>query len=544
MGCSKEFVQEILESMQSPDQDYRSPCGCTPVIVSLDMQRPDITLLLLESGMSTSGIACSREKSPGWSAIHLASRDSSAIDVLKVLLVQESTTEMHLDYTVHPIHVAVDSRNHEALGLLLDHYLGPLESSLDTQSSLDSQASSGKIMGRSFLLNHRIAQENPFGPSELLPEHIQWPGPTPLHIAALSNDETSTRMLLKYGADVDSPDNVFCTPLYLAVQTSHFQVADVLLNNGANIHSRDFVSNTIGLQSGNVEILERLEKLGLDLSVSNIFGESLMDIALIRDSSPDMVVWCDRNNISTVGKSTRALYALSAFLNGEGRAIALNSISSVLEVRHLEMLGFPHILRLGHSSFLRKLLKRLSSVRGGAIDNVNCRGPVYPRKPLWMAAASGVPGGVEALIEAGAIVELDQLLEDDPLIAACQAGRMNVVKFLTRYVSMKANTNVFGTHDAIAASKHFPKIKTWLLQHRWTEQRRLEQIAKPSSEGALLRPWSGLDRKGIPLTGRWGRYYNQSTFDHAVQVYKQRRYLFGKVLCWDSGKPHPFVIEN
>ncbi len=79
----------------------------------------------------------------------------------------------------------------------------------------------------------------------LFPERAGEPGPvtihsrrsdgdTPLHIAAFAGNRHAVTLLLEAGADVNAKGDLSTSPLYCAVSAQHVQVAERLLQYGAD----------------------------------------------------------------------------------------------------------------------------------------------------------------------------------------------------------------------------------------------------------------------------------------------------------------------
>ena len=536
--CSIDLVDEILGSIEKLDCGYKNWCGCTPVILAVRTRQVDIAQFLFNKGLSTSGRVCLQEKNSGYSSIHLALMHPSFNNLVELLLTKEPAGDTHLDYEVHPLHVAVAYRNHDGLRLLIQHYLR----TISHEGAKDTEAK--KIFS---LLNHRARIDKPSRRLRLFPTEshkIDIAGATPLHIAAAMGDENSARILLGHGAAIDPLDEYFSTPLHAAAMNSRLPIVKLLLHHGANPQRRDDLNSTVAMIAthvGNLEAMLELEKFCPDFSVYNLYGESYISLAL-RSYRPQKVAFFLDKDIQASTTSTLDSTCLDSFwLRCKSAALVLNSLLAITKAEQLESLGISKLLHRRKVSLLVKVLKRLPPGHR-ALVNINSRGTIDPRTPLYLATISGRIKSIEALIRAGAVVDLESCIEDNPLIAACQAGRLAAVKFLVRYASMQASTDFMGTHDVISASKHFPEIREWLLRLRWVEQKRLVH-GESSPEQTTLRPWSGLERRGIPLVEHYGRYGGESMFGHAVALQVLRRDLLGSILCWDTDKPYPYVVE-
>ncbi len=62
---------------------------------------------------------------------------------------------------------------------------------------------------------------------------------TPLHVALDMGHVDIARLLLKHGADMNSRDNSRNTPLHLASEYGHLETVRLLVERGANIDAED-----------------------------------------------------------------------------------------------------------------------------------------------------------------------------------------------------------------------------------------------------------------------------------------------------------------
>ncbi|XP_031328203.1 ankyrin-3-like [Photinus pyralis] len=64
-------------------------------------------------------------------------------------------------------------------------------------------------------------------------------GNTPVHVAVSSNQVPGLRMLIRYGADINVENKDQYTPLMVALRVDNREIAQILLENNATIHSKE-----------------------------------------------------------------------------------------------------------------------------------------------------------------------------------------------------------------------------------------------------------------------------------------------------------------
>lgn len=105
--------------------------------------------------------------------------------------------------------------------------------------------------------------ERSFQPGFVCKEFIEakdYKGRSALHFAVRTNQVRHAELLIKYGADLDSPDSVLGrTPLFIAIYWNHHSMIHVLLRNQARLDTVD---------DGGMTVLHYLAKFGDSQTIS------------------------------------------------------------------------------------------------------------------------------------------------------------------------------------------------------------------------------------------------------------------------------------
>ena len=109
-------------------------------------------------------------------------------------------------------------------------------------------------------------------------------GFTPLHGVVGEHYFDMARLLIANGANVNAKNDSGTTPLHLA---AYPEMVEILVAKGADLESRDSSGST-PLHAATehpelIEVMEKLLELGADVNARNNFGQTALDIAVSRE---------------------------------------------------------------------------------------------------------------------------------------------------------------------------------------------------------------------------------------------------------------------
>lgn len=550
--------EQLIRAHVPLDFGHEGCCGCSPVLVAVEGRQHDIAELLIKNGFSVHGETCEQGTHPFWSSLHLAMRDDKHNEFLAGLLAAQDPGEFHLEYPIHPLHVASERSNDSGLEVLLKHCMKSIQKSQlpeTTEYGMDST-----ILHQQPRTDETSGMSNPISELEklqissvvnapmhhgmgmtLLDTDANILAATPLHVAAFSGSDKCASTLLKYGASIDLPASVDCrTPLHCAAMGGGAATASLLLNAGANAELRDSSGMTplmVAAEHGNQAALSQLLNRSVNLSSKCFRGrDALYHAALGGNAST--VSYLLQHGIKTSTPDAEGISIVRTMLAKRDyygmRSLALNEPALFEQIAWDDV--DPILYSVGETKMLklttRAILRHRSSSR---LDSLYAKHSLMT--PLGLAISASNLEALHVLLQQREFeVNDDSCDEGSPIIQACLNGFERAVEVLTRGGAKIAYVREGQVFNAVQAAERYPLIQQFLLVGRYTRQRKLlERPFRTSTADRVAESnvqfWSGLTRWEIPLIGKDGRFGNESTLDWAKRLKRVQRNFAGKVVA-------------
>jgi cytohesin len=108
-------------------------------------------------------------------------------------------------------------------------------------------------------------------------------GSTPLHLAAQHGHLEIAALLLDHKAVVDARDKAGKTPLHWATQSGHRDIVELLIAKGANVNAQDKQGDKPVILAPTKEIAKLLIDHGADVNARNVIGSTILSYAAMDD---------------------------------------------------------------------------------------------------------------------------------------------------------------------------------------------------------------------------------------------------------------------
>ena len=294
-----------------------------------------------------------------------------------------------------------------------------------------------------------------------------------LHIAASLGHADIARSLIEHGASVDSVDDYLWTPLHFAADEGQLQITELLIDFNANVNAiNDRLESPcmVAASAGFLQPIQALVQGGADLTLQDQDRYTALHIAA-SSGYLDIVSFLNTNmegyalNAETLSGES-VLITISRWVYPSHSSFFLNLAPnpSVYEPRKSNVL--TAVARTNDPAHLKKVLRRLGKE---LVPRLLAHRALRWGTPLYAAATQPAEKIIDMLLDAGAELELEGGEHGTPLMGACAAGRLGVVKTLVRKGAKTSYTKDDRVFSALLAAKHHKKVIRWLLVGRFME---------------------------------------------------------------------------
>ncbi|KAI1209261.1 ankyrin [Annulohypoxylon truncatum] len=508
----------LLRKSCQLDVDVPSCSGCSPLLVAIRHRQIDIIEQLLARRASTLKKGC--QSHFGLGPIHWILKDKGLTKVIPLFLERYlSDGGDLLSEAASPVYTAVEHDNLEGLQILLEHL------------QKNAQYYTNKVLGRhlttavSGAINQRAY--HPMMPS-------------PLHIAARNGFYEIAEYLLENGANPNARTKNLKTPLHEAISSKSHRIQDIaktLISHNAHIDCRDGLGRTPLMHAcinQNWELVKLLLYAHADPNKLDYNMDGLLHLAC---SSPR------RSKIPRVFRNLQILLLDPHHKNNDGVSaihkamccyqdvtLILNGTCGVQRTSPFPWDAFRAVENIPWlESAFTMFRRRIPPDTLRAIANTE---PSHGWSPLCMSASEGRLKVMENLLVLGASIEFEGCPDGTALLAACYAGRLESVILLVRRGAVLSYFGPNGFRTAFDKNKTPKRILQWLLVTRYTDQGKIKEAPNDSSfaEPVMLRSWSGVTKAELVISESLERRSEQSSKDYWAFLMEEKKKWRGRVV--------------
>ncbi|KXH66161.1 hypothetical protein CSAL01_10426 [Colletotrichum salicis] len=494
--------QELLWQVSTVDIDIPSE-GCTALGVAVSSGELEIITWLLQQG-ANANYPCANGNSIIGSMIGQYCLNPGLQAMLEKYVAAGGSVLTESDCLVA---TAVDENNEEGLTILLDHIKAHRKLYAEQvgvgSSAVLALAVNRKWQGKTPLLRAanmdngsvRIDQLLIDNDADLEAKDDDW-GCTLLGILAMASatddDSDIVRALLQAGSNINCRDKDGATPIAEACSRGNPYSIAALMKRGSNVLVRDYqgrnLLHRLLRHSGSDEegdsnlpaLFFKLTLMGVDPCEVDMFGCSALQLGI---QSKCMTTFLLNGDIHIHDKRPIP-WSLMFFDRYPTDAACLTT-------------AFPLYRRKLTTETFRELL----SLKAIGIWN-----------PLCFAASAGQIQIMENILSLGIPIDLEGCPEGSALMAASSAGTLESVIYLVRH---GASISFQGQNDfrsAVKLAATAPRVLRWLLVDRFTDQKKLDHCWYDSTSlSAKYRPWSGVQKAEMIISGQWERQPHESS---------------------------------
>lgn len=275
-----EQVRQVLAESPGLINQQHSRGNLAPLHEAVDDGHTEIVQVLIDAGADLNN-----QRFDGRTPLHMAVSRGS-IDIVKALLAAGAYIDpVDYDY-ITPLHIAVSLGHTEIVELLLREGASLHARQRHDVTPLHVAASSGWLDVAEILVRH--ADFNYHFSAYFWPSYLQSPAVPPNIEEAWGIRHDELPYMYRYNsrrfvsAFVSVQDHYGHSALYRSVYSGHAEIAELLIQAGADLNAQDKVGNTAlhgAALQGRAQAAQVLIQAGADVNISNDKGQTPLDLA-------------------------------------------------------------------------------------------------------------------------------------------------------------------------------------------------------------------------------------------------------------------------
>lgn len=275
-----EQVRQVVADRPGLINQQHARGNFAPLHEAVDGGRTEIVQVLIDAGADLDN-----QKSDGRTPLHMAVSRGS-IDIVKALLAAGAYVDPVDHDHITPLHIAASLGHAEMVELLLREGASIHARKRHDVTSLHMAASNGRLEVVKRLVSH--ARFNYYASAYFWPSYLQSPVVPPNVEEAWGMPRNEPYYMRRYNtprfvsAFVSVQDRYGHSALYRSVYSGHAEIAELLIEAGADLNAQDKVGNTAlhaAALQGREQATRVLIRAGAHVNISNNDGQTPLDLA-------------------------------------------------------------------------------------------------------------------------------------------------------------------------------------------------------------------------------------------------------------------------
>ena len=290
-------IAELLLT-NGADINAKNKWDRTPMDIAVDRGHNEIVELLISKGADVNA----RGKGD-YTALHRAAMNraqiADALEIMSLLLAKGADIEARQEHGATPLACAAYDGNVEAARFLIEHGANIEAKTRYGDTPLFRAITQGHkdmaelLLSKGANIHAKQEKEGGYGLIHMAMIHNQDDmvrfladkevGAPDIHIAAYLGELTMIKEALANGKDINQKDEAECTPLHCAVSGRRKEVAEYLLDNGADVNARCIDNSTPFAFADTVEMAAFLLAKGANVNIRTKNGQTPLHWAVNRN---------------------------------------------------------------------------------------------------------------------------------------------------------------------------------------------------------------------------------------------------------------------